>query len=1111
MRKVFLLGGMACALPFVVGAAGKAGVHVPDGTNVWIGAASGGSWSNETNWRAESPSGLSVKELFARHCVYDLRRLGNGAVLTNDLVCANIYGEDSSGPYTMVAGILCAGASGDVWTIRQNGGKGLYFCSPCRLEIDGGTLVWEDWAGEMYPYKVPSKYGTGEMLFRRMPTMWENEGYVRAGTLGFTGGAGTGCYRWKVFDGARLAVHDGTTAIAQILSSPADGQSAEIDVATDATLRFNTGFNNYGAKNFFYGDLTGAGTLEISGGGVHRFRKGGDRDTLSFTGTIQPYLGELELGTAEAPVALNPAAKVDVAGAGWLRLFGSQTIAALSGIGCDGGVEIPAASALIVAGTGTPSTNVYAGRVAGGDFVKRGAGDTLVLKGASVNTGATRVEAGTLALDRGMSRRNLRAYWNFDDPDDMGADVSADGLLPLAVEKNASVRPSLVEDGVSGRAVHFGDGQTMTKGGKFYRAGTNNVDVAGVLPRNVMMFTVSFWLRPTRGKCGAGTNFLKIDRGNSGSVKETEDGSTTREPGWDGSGFFFGSVNLDEDKLDEGNKNAGIPAFQHLCFYCGTGWTRGGAYTEGGTEKLFAKRVAIAKFDSPDYLLDGAWHHVVGTYSNRIIRIYVDGVLKDERTRDYDLSLTENPYVQIGNYAGDTGHTYSGDLDEIQWLAEAWSEADVQAEYAARNPAAFRRGLPTPVAHWTFDEPNAARYADVTGNGFDLVSASTNGTAVVGHETVAYTGGSGLTGGAAWINTPSAYLKLKDGVDMTSVLPVGSSFTIVLRCGWPGDAPFFMFGDGTAEHSVRLGDEGCPRVQYWMVGDSKGISMNDCGTYGSGNNLPQSAYCLNALVYDAPRKTLRLYRDGRLVRMVESKSFSINPTSLQWGYVGGRCFKNLRLDDLRIYNEALSSEEVACVARSVRYGGTDAPYADRPILSADSPVTVAAGATLAARGAAVHGVKSLAGAGTVKVAGAAAFHAADYTDFTGSIVGTGRLLVEPGQTIPLAAEQITADVGFQDNVVVVSSANVATPCVRTAGRVVLPTAGVLKLAGATTAGGFLGKRFLLAECATADYPSDTSAWTFEPSRDEMPALTFEFANGRLYAKVGGGGTLLIVR
>ncbi len=1103
MRKSLLFWFLSGALSFMAEASGAAGNHVPDGTNVWIGAASGGSWADEANWRAESPNGWTVKELFARHCVYDLRGLEGGAVVTNDLVCANVYKERSSGAYTMVAGIVCDGAPGDVWTIRQKGGKGLYFCCPCRIQVDGGTLVWDDCAGEMYPYKQPNKYGTGEILFHRMPNMWEAEAYVHEGTLGFTNNAGTVTYRWKLFNGATLAVRGGSmTAISQIHSNSADGTDASIDIADGATLRLYTGFNNYVANYCYYGDVTGDGTLEVSGGGVHRIRRGA-RDVLSFAGIVQPYLGELELGTADAPVALNPAVGVDVAGSGWLRLFGDQTISALYGAGCDGGVETPAGYALTVAGTGAPSTNVYAGRVAGGDFVKRGADCTLVLKGGLVNAGATRVEEGTLALDRGLARRNLRAYWNFDDPDDMGADVSVDGRLPLALAKDPSVRPWLVDDGVSGRAVHFGDGQDMTKGGTFCRADTNDVSLSAAIPSH--MFTVSFWMRPTKGKCGRGTNFIHFDYG-SGELTTNETGVAVKKVGW-GSGIFFGSSRRDEDTAKE------IPAFKNLCAYFGAGWTRGGAWNDGGTSNGNAAKVAIAKFDDADYLFDGDWHHVVGTYSNRVMRIFVDGTLMDERTRNGDLGVPPNPSIQIGNYSGDVLHTYQGDLDEIQWLAEAWSEADVRAEYEARRPSAFRRSLPQPVAHWTFDEQNAdGSFADVTGNGFDLVSASSNGTAVVKHEAVTYSGESRLTGGAAVIeNASGAYLKLKDGADMASRLPAGSSFTIAMRCAYPGDNPYFILGDGTAARSVRLGDSGCPRVQYWCVGDNNRISMDDCGTYGSGNSVLPSAYCLNVLVYDASRKTLRLYRDGILVSQT-AKSFSINPTTLQWGHVGGKYFNNLRMDDLRIYGEALAAEDVAQVVRSVRYGG--AVSETRQILSADSPVVVAAGAMLEARGAVAHGVKSLSGAGTVKVAGAAAFHAGGYAGFSGTICGTGRLLVEKGQTIPLDAAQVSADVGFQDDVVVVSSASAgpsATPLVRASGKVVLPAAGALKLSDATTPGSFLGKRFLLAECAEAEFPADASSWTLDPAREGMPPLVFEFASGRLWAKVGGGGTLLVFR
>ena len=78
MRKlVYLVLACLAVLPVV-------GVERVDGTNVWIGAASGGSWSNPANWRAESRDGYSVEELFARYTVYDLRALAPGAVVEFD-------------------------------------------------------------------------------------------------------------------------------------------------------------------------------------------------------------------------------------------------------------------------------------------------------------------------------------------------------------------------------------------------------------------------------------------------------------------------------------------------------------------------------------------------------------------------------------------------------------------------------------------------------------------------------------------------------------------------------------------------------------------------------------------------------------------------------------------------------------------------------------------------------------------------------------------------------------------------------------------------------------------------------------------------------------------
>ena len=69
-------------------ASGKSPNHKTDGTNVWIGAATGGSMKDFSNWKAvvggvEYTDATSVSNLFVKHVTLDLRglsgRIGTGA------------------------------------------------------------------------------------------------------------------------------------------------------------------------------------------------------------------------------------------------------------------------------------------------------------------------------------------------------------------------------------------------------------------------------------------------------------------------------------------------------------------------------------------------------------------------------------------------------------------------------------------------------------------------------------------------------------------------------------------------------------------------------------------------------------------------------------------------------------------------------------------------------------------------------------------------------------------------------------------------------------------------------------------------------------------------
>ena len=114
-----------------------------DGTNVWIGAASGGSWSNAANWEAHSSKGYGVEELFHRYTVYDFRNLAPGAVVTMDYEDGNAYNPNDSTGNTFVYGMVFSGNAGDTWTLAKGTDKRIRFTSPSYMDITGGTLDFQ--------------------------------------------------------------------------------------------------------------------------------------------------------------------------------------------------------------------------------------------------------------------------------------------------------------------------------------------------------------------------------------------------------------------------------------------------------------------------------------------------------------------------------------------------------------------------------------------------------------------------------------------------------------------------------------------------------------------------------------------------------------------------------------------------------------------------------------------------------------------------------------------------------------------------------------------------------------------------------------------------------
>ncbi len=109
------------------------------------------------------------------------------------------------------------------------------------------------------------------------------------------------------------------------------------------------------------------------------------------------------------------------------------------------------------------------------------------------------------------------------------------------------------------------------------------------------------------------------------------------------------------------------------------------AFADGSAEGTYVESPAGA----PD-LLDGKWHHLVGTYDRTAVRLYVDGVEVGAGTPHKapipyaDFSNTD---LYIGAYDGDTkicedyNGNYVGDIDEVRIWNKALTAAEVNERY----------------------------------------------------------------------------------------------------------------------------------------------------------------------------------------------------------------------------------------------------------------------------------------------------------------------------------------------------------------------------------------------------------------------------------------------
>ena len=285
------------------------------------------------------------------------------------------------------------------------------------------------------------------------------------------------------------------------------------------------------------------------------------------------------------------------------------------------------------------------------------------------------------------------------------------------------------------------------------------------------------------------------------------------------------------------------------------------------------------------------WTHLTLVATSGQTKLYVNGTLTD----------TINQSMPLPRHAiGTAGNVARAKLDELKVFDEALSATQV----AALPRAHCASGL---VHHWAFDEASGATVTD-TGSGGD------DGT-ITGATRVA----EGRLGGALRFDGNQDYVQF--GADPITAAGCGWTAGLWLRLGAAAAWKTLLSGATNSGWEVRLA-QGSNEVGLTNLGQAD-YAYSHTATVGAWEYL----------TFVGTSGATTLYVNGALVGTI-NQGFALPLHRLGAGVDGGASI-NATVDDVRVYGEAKTADEVAALYAEVN--------ADPPGAPAEATLTPAAG------------------------------------------------------------------------------------------------------------------------------------------------------------------------
>ena len=335
--------------------------------------------------------------------------------------------------------------------------------------------------------------------------------------------------------------------------------------------------------------------------------------------------------------------------------------------------------------------------------------------------------------------------------------------------------------------------------------------------------------------------------------------------------------------------------------------------TGGGLRFIISRDGTSTSIVSTNEVSINEWEHIAATYDGSTMKLYVDGILKSNANYDAGIYNTSEKLF-LGRNVGYS--SLNGLLDDIKIYDYARTEEEIRLDYNAgmaahlgpsgktcsEDPAScMDYGL---VGNWDMDEGTGSVLNDNSGN-------NNHGTLTNGPKWT-----QGKSGGALSFNGNNSYVDVAENSSL--ILASGGSAEAWIRIGSfsPGyDNTILMKGDGAS----------WPNLHYALLESSGGdkiIFAVSNGTDSLNTDGPKTPTLLAnkwyhiIVTWDASQKCI--YLNGILSQCVSSTIMPKDTMSGCYVNIGrshntihsGTYYFDGEIDDVRIYNRALSEEEV---------------------------------------------------------------------------------------------------------------------------------------------------------------------------------------------------------